>query len=124
MTPVPQIDIHGAKALLDRGAAAFVDIRDPDAFATGHIPGASHLTTQTAERVVQGLDRGRTVVVYCYHGNSSLSATAWLQEQGFTEAVSMAGGFEAWRIGYPDARATPLTSGAPPVTEPTTRSEG
>lgn len=118
MSHVPEIDVHGAKTLLDTGAAAFVDIRDPNAFAAGHIPGAAHLTNQTMDRVVEGLDRERPIVVYCYHGNSSLSATAWLQQQGFAEAVSMAGGFEAWRSAYPDDRTTQPTDGSPPAGPP------
>ncbi len=40
------------------------------------------------------------MVVYCYHGNSSLGATAFLLENGFKNVASMSGGFEAWRQVY------------------------
>jgi thiosulfate sulfurtransferase len=38
--------------------------------------------------------------VYCYHGNSSLGAVAYFLENGFKNAASMSGGFEAWRQVY------------------------
>jgi thiosulfate sulfurtransferase len=36
-------------------------------------------------------------VVYCYHGHTSLGAAAYLRENGFTDVVSLSGGFELWR---------------------------
>ncbi len=44
--------------------------------------------------------REKSIVVYCYHGNSSLGATAYLIENGFKNVASMSGGFEAWRQVY------------------------
>jgi thiosulfate sulfurtransferase len=41
------------------------------------------------------------VVVCCYHGNSSQSAAQFLVEQGFTEVYSLNGGFEQWKVSYP-----------------------
>lgn len=101
MLDIPEIDVHGAKALLDAGGASFVDIRDQQAYAAGHVPGAAHLTNHTLQQVMGSLERERRIVVYCYHGNSSRNATAWLLGQGFTDVASMSGGFEAWRIAYP-----------------------
>jgi len=92
--------------MLDTASAEFLDIRDPSAFAAGHIPGARHLTQDSAPQVVSDLGRDRPVVVYCHHGNSSRSATAWLMQQGFSGVSSMAGGFEAWRLAYPGLHST------------------
>lgn len=94
---IPQIDVEAAKARLDKGDALFVDVRDPHSFASAHIPGALHLTDETVEEFVAKGDRAKTVIVYCYHGNSSLGGAAFLLEQGFADVFSMAGGFEAWR---------------------------
>lgn len=105
MATIPEIDVHGAKAMLDAESAEFLDIRDPHAFAVGHIPGARHLAQDSAPQIVRDLNRDRPVVVYCYHGNSSRTATAWLMQQGFSGVTSMAGGFEAWRQAYPGVHA-------------------
>jgi thiosulfate sulfurtransferase len=106
MAQVPQIDIFAAKTLLDADGAAFVDIRDEASYLASHIPGAVHLTKASVGPFLEESDRARSVVVYCYHGNSSLQATAWLLAQGFTQAASMAGGFEAWRSAFPDRTLT------------------
>ena len=102
---ISQIDIHAARTLLDDGRALFVDIRDPVSFRSGHVPGAHHLTDRTVEAFLETADKDRPIVVYCYHGHSSLTASAWLQQKGFSDVTSMAGGFEAWRAAYPEATA-------------------
>lgn len=97
---IPQIQIHDAKQKLDREGALFVDIRDPNSYTQAHIPGAIHLHDGNVQEFVQNTDKGKEIVVYCYHGNSSLSATAFLLENGFKNVASMAGGFEGWRQVY------------------------
>jgi thiosulfate sulfurtransferase len=98
-----QIDPAAARALFDAAGATFVDIRDPDSFQEGHIAGALHLTDDTVRDFVASTPKERTIVVCCYHGNMSRDAAAWLNEQGFTGAQSLMGGFEHWRYAYPDA---------------------
>jgi thiosulfate sulfurtransferase len=101
MHSIPEIDIHDANRFLADGTAAFLDIRDPESHAAGHIPGCTHIETQEdLDRFLAATAKDCTVVVYCYHGNSSRGATRYLLEQGFDNAVSMAGGFEAWRLSY------------------------
>lgn len=83
-----------------------LDIRDPQSFQTGHIPGAQAITQQNSAEVIGGLDKTKPVVVCCYHGNSSQSAAAYLAEQGFEDAYSLDGGFEGWRVQFPDQIST------------------
>lgn len=97
---IPQIPIGEAKALLDQKAGVFVDIRDLDSYQAGHIRGAIHLHEGNVEDFVRHSAKDQPVVVYCYHGKSSLGATAYFIEQGFANAASMSGGFEAWRQVY------------------------
>jgi thiosulfate sulfurtransferase len=97
---IPQIQIHEAKKKLDEKSSLFVDIRDPGSYRQAHIPGAIHLNDGNVQEFVQQTDKNQEVVVYCYHGNSSMGATAYLIENGFTNAASMSGGFEAWRPVY------------------------
>jgi thiosulfate sulfurtransferase len=97
---IPQIQIHDAKQKLDQKESLFVDIRDPGSYGQAHIPGAIHLNDGNVQEFLQNTDKEKTVVVYCYHGNSSLGATAFLLENGFKNVASMSGGFEAWRQVY------------------------
>ncbi len=93
---IPQIDVSQAKLLYEAGTATFVDIRDPAAFQGSHIPGAVRVDDSNVREFVTDADKQATVVVYCYHGQSSLGATAFFQDQGFTAVSSLAGGFSAW----------------------------
>jgi thiosulfate sulfurtransferase len=99
---IPQIQIHEAKQRLDEKTSTFVDVRDAGSYQSAHIPGALHLSDQNVQEFVQNSDKEKPVVVYCYHGNSSLGAAAYFIESGFRNVVSMSGGFEAWRQVYGD----------------------
>lgn len=97
---IPQIQIQDAKEKLDQKDCLFVDIRDPASYRQAHIPGAIHLHDGNVQEFLQNTDKDNAVVVYCYHGNSSLGATAFFIENGFKNVASMSGGFEAWRQVY------------------------
>jgi thiosulfate sulfurtransferase len=100
MTDISQVQIHEAKKKLDQKACIFVDIRDPASYRAAHIAGALHLDDSNVQEFIQNTDKETPVVVYCYHGNSSLGATAYFVENGFKDVASMSGGFEAWRQVY------------------------
>ena len=97
---IPQIQIHEAKKKFDLKQCVFVDIRDPGAYGAAHISGALHLHDGNVQEFIQTTDKNADVVVYCYHGNSSLGAAAYLIENGFKNVASMSGGFEGWRQVY------------------------
>lgn len=102
---IPQIQIHEAKKKFDLKQCVFVDIRDPGAYGAAHISGALHLHDGNVQEFIQNSDKNADVVVYCYHGNSSLGAAAYLIENGFKNVASMSGGFEAWRQVYENESA-------------------
>ena len=101
---IPQIQVHDAKQKLDERACLFVDIRDPGSYRAAHIPGAMHLHDGNIQEFLQTTEKEQAVVVYCYHGNSSIGATIFLIENGFKNVASMSGGFEAWRQVYDSER--------------------
>ena len=100
MKRIPQVQIHEAKRKLDERQCMFVDIRDPGSYRAAHIPGALHLHDGNVQEFIKDTDKQTPVVVYCYHGNSSLGAAAYLIDNGFNNVASMSGGFEAWRQTY------------------------
>jgi sulfur-carrier protein adenylyltransferase/sulfurtransferase len=81
----------------------FLDVREPDEWEEGHIPGAVHIPRGRLEQRVEGLvpDHGREIVVYCAAGPRSAFATKSLGEMGYTRVVNLAGGIVDWkRNGY------------------------
>lgn len=100
MDAIPEIQIHEAKKKLDQKHCLFVDVRDSASYRAAHIPGAIHLHDGNVQEFVHNTEKRIPVVVYCYHGNSSLGAVAYLRENGFEDVASMSGGFEAWRQSY------------------------
>ena len=100
MNEVPDIQIDEAKKRFDQRDCMFVDIRDPASYRAAHIPGAVHLHDGNVQQFIETADKDREVIVYCYHGNSSLGAVAYFLENGFKNVASMSGGFEAWRQVY------------------------
>jgi len=76
-----------------------LDVREKDAFASGHIPGAQHLPRGQLElRVNKELpDPTRRILVACEFGQISTLAAATLRELGYTQAAALDGGMKAWR---------------------------
>ena len=102
MSEFKRITVETVWRLISERDPHLVDIRDEMSFRLGHITGATHLDNSSVEDFIDSADRNRPVVVYCYHGNSSQPAAAYLTEQGFSEVYSMDGGFELWRGQYPE----------------------
>ena len=83
-----------------------LDVREREAYETGHIPGARLLPRGQLElRVNEELpDPTRRIITYCEFGRISTLAAATLREIGFQRAVALDGGMKAWReAGFPVA---------------------
>ena len=106
MISINEIDIQKVKEMGEKGSATIVDIRDYASFQSGHIPNAIHLSDDTIQQFISSTDKGKPLVVYCYHGISSQGAAAYFSEQGFKEVSSMTGGFESWRAAFSDSTET------------------
>jgi len=101
---IPEIDCTEARTLLDGKQAVFVDIRDPYSFEQGRIPGALNLDNNNVQDFLTTTPKDATVVVCCYHGNSSLGAVSFLQNQGFEKVYSLRGGYASWSLGNESER--------------------
>lgn len=92
-----EITVEELKARLDRGDAPFIlDVRNPEEFQIGRLPGSTLLPLpQLAERWKE-LDPQREMVVHCKSGGRSAKAVAFLQSQGFRKVTNLKGGILAW----------------------------
>ena len=98
MMSITRISIDQAKEMLKtRADVQIVDIRDARAYEAAHIPGSTHLSEQNLEQFIQETESDIALIVMCYHGISSQSASAYLSNRGFAETYSLDGGFEAWQ---------------------------
>jgi molybdopterin/thiamine biosynthesis adenylyltransferase/rhodanese-related sulfurtransferase len=102
---IGEIDVERAREHYgDAVPAVFLDVREREEWDEGHIPGAVHLPRGWLEsRVEQAVsDRTRPIIAYCASGNRSVFAARTLEELGYTDVVSLAGGINDWkRHGYP-----------------------
>ena len=81
-----------------------LDIREADAYASGHIPGALHLPRGQLELRVDSLFPDPTVriLTYCEFGKISTIAAGTLHDMGFLGAIALDGGIDTWKeSGYP-----------------------
>jgi molybdopterin/thiamine biosynthesis adenylyltransferase/rhodanese-related sulfurtransferase len=98
---------------LPPGSAAVVDVREASEWEQGHVPGASHVSKSYIEQQIEGIapDRDQPVVLYCAGGVRSLFAARTLVDMGYTDVVSVKGGFQAWKSAGYDF-ATPVVLSA------------
>ena len=74
-----------------------LDVREPNEWNLGHVPGAVHIPRGMLEsKVEQSIPRDRKLVVYCAAGNRSALAADTLQQMGYGNVTSMAGGWRDW----------------------------
>jgi adenylyltransferase/sulfurtransferase len=95
---IREVDAAEAQELIAAGAHA-VDVREPDEVAQGMVPGATAIPRGFLEARIEDAVRNRDepVVLYCAGGARSAFATESLHELGYTNVVSMIGGFGAWK---------------------------
>ena len=80
-------------------AFRLVDVREESEWNRGHLPGAEHLGKGIIERDVEEQipDQGEKIVLYCGGGYRSALAADNLQKMGYTNVISMDGGFRSWK---------------------------
>lgn len=96
--PYQCISVAEAKALIDSTAVTLLDIRDAASFEAGHINDAINVNNDNVEAVLAHADKAKPLLVCCYHGNSSKGAADYFNAAGFTDAYSIDGGYEAWKL--------------------------
>ncbi|WP_255171290.1 rhodanese-like domain-containing protein [Natrononativus amylolyticus] len=96
---VDEVTPEDVNRKLDDDDVQIVDIRQPEAFAQGHIPGAINIPMTELPARIDEYDWGDDVVVACPIGQSSIQAARLIGSFEGAEAdavTSMQGGYEAW----------------------------
>ncbi len=101
----PEIGVQDVAAQQQAGVPfVWLDVREADEVSTVqiadgrvvHVPLSKLAREQLAALPAAAQDKDAAIVVYCHHGVRSAQVTVWLQQQGWTNVVSMAGGIDAW----------------------------
>jgi rhodanese-related sulfurtransferase len=94
---VKQMDIAGYQQMR-REDHLLIDIREDNEWNAGHAAGAVHLGKGIIERDIesQAPNKSATLVLYCGGGFRSALAADALQKMGYTNAISLDGGWRAW----------------------------
>jgi len=94
---VPTINAQDLQRLLKKKKAVFLlDVRQPEEYETGHIQGAKLMPLGSIPDHFNELPKTKKIVVYCKSGRRSAQAMSLLQAKGFSNVVSLSGGFQAW----------------------------
>jgi phage shock protein E len=76
--------------------ALFIDIREPNEWNLGYIPRALHMERGNLESKIESVPRDSRIVLYCASGNRTALAADTLQQMGYSNVESLAGGFRGW----------------------------
>jgi sulfur-carrier protein adenylyltransferase/sulfurtransferase len=96
---IDEVDPGEVREQLGNGTV-LVDVREPEEWSAGHIPGAKHVPKSYLESRIEGsvADRTAHVVLYCASGNrSAWAARTLIEDLGYEHVESMTGGFTLWK---------------------------
>jgi len=97
---ITEVNVETAKQLIAEGNIKVVDVREGNEYETGHLDNAILLPRGVLEFKISGVeqltDKSKAVLLYCRTGGRSALAAQAMQDLGYNNVLSMAGGFEAW----------------------------
>jgi molybdopterin/thiamine biosynthesis adenylyltransferase/rhodanese-related sulfurtransferase len=98
-TRITEIDTAEAASRIEAGGVTILDVREPDEFDQGALSGVIHIPRGHLEAQIESRvpDKTAPMVVYCAGGVRSAFAADTLALLGYTDVVSMAGGFGKWK---------------------------
>jgi molybdopterin/thiamine biosynthesis adenylyltransferase/rhodanese-related sulfurtransferase len=96
---IREVDTAGAAEAIKAPGAVVLDVREADEYDQGALPGAVHIPRGFLESQVEGKigDHDAPVVVYCAGGTRSAFAAETLGQLGYSDVVSVMGGFNKWK---------------------------
>ncbi|NOX54807.1 MAG: sulfurtransferase [Planctomycetes bacterium] len=104
-TRIRECTVQEVKQKLDAGETFhLIDVREESEWKAGRLPKAKHLCKGILERDIENVvpNVAEEIILYCGGGYRSALAADMLQKMGYTNVISMDGGFRGWReAGYP-----------------------
>ena len=97
---IREVSVAETKArIIQNPAARLIDVREDNEWQAAHAAGAVHLGKGIIERDIEGKvpDKTTELILYCGGGYRSALAADVLQQMGYSNVFSMAGGWKAWK---------------------------
>ena len=95
---IREYSVAQVESEMSSGNLVLIDVRERDEFMNGHLPGAQWIPRGFLEMQIESLapDRNQAICLYDGGGNRSTLAARSLQEMGYTNVFSLAGGLSKW----------------------------
>jgi len=101
VTKLNQMSVHELDSALPSRDLQVVDVRSPDEWQAGHMPGASYIFLPELGKKSKRLDKEKPVAVYCNSGYRASLAASILEQAGFETVHNIPGSWKAWKAaGY------------------------
>ena len=97
-----RIQLAKAKELIEESDANVVDVRDAMSFQEGHIKNSTRVDNSTIAEYLNATSKEQPLIIYCYHGNASQGVAQFFASEGFQQVYSLDGGYEMWKLAYPE----------------------
>jgi rhodanese-related sulfurtransferase len=96
---VHEVNVDEAQRKLESGTATLIDVREDSEWEAGHARGAQHLGKGVIERDIEQRipDKSAQLILYCGGGFRSALSADNIQKMGYTNVLSLAGGWRAWQ---------------------------
>ena len=93
---VDQVDIAAFRDGISTNGVQVIDVRSPEEWSHGHLPGAIHIPLAALPDRLEEIDPSRPVVLQCRGGGRSAIASSLLMSRGVTNVANLKGGYDAW----------------------------
>jgi rhodanese-related sulfurtransferase len=93
----PALSTLQATQLINARNAVVVDVRTPQEFATGSLPGARNVPVDKVDEKLRDIKKDKPLIVVCASGSRAGKAAAQFRASGYGEVYVLAGGIAAWR---------------------------
>ena len=96
---ISEVDTAATDAARQVPGTVLLDVREPEEYEQGAIPGALHIARGNLESSIESriVDKSTPIIITCASGVRSVFAAKTLAELGYTDVASMAGGFNKWK---------------------------
>jgi rhodanese-related sulfurtransferase len=102
---VSEMTPQEVRPAVEAAYAQFIDVRTPEEYKSGHAERTKNIPIDTLMQNLDKLERNEPVYLICQTGKRSMKAAQMLNEAGFPQTVSVAGGTTAWQeAGFPMAK--------------------
>ena len=95
-TGISEISPAEARPAIEAAYAQFIDVRTPEEYAAGHAERTKNIPLDKLMENLSAIEKNEPVYLICATGRRSMAAAKMLNEEGYSQTISIAGGTVAW----------------------------